>query len=70
MNDDLNNSILLLNEPERTQALKALKEQQLQVPISRTEYLYQSLCSLYWLSPIGFIHNKEKHKTCWELVSI
>lgn len=66
----MENSILLLQEPQRTEELKALKEQQLQVPISRTEYLYQTLCSLYWLSPIGFLHNKDKHRTCWELVSI
>lgn len=66
----MENSILLLQEPERTQQLKELKEQQLQVPISRTDYLYQTLCSLYWLSPIGFLHNKDKHRTCWELVSI
>lgn len=66
----MENSILLLQEPERTQQLKELKEQQLQVPISRTDYLYQTLCSLYWLSPLGFLHNKDKHRTCWELVSI
>ena len=66
----MENSILILQEPNRSEALKALKEDIIQQPISKTDYMFQTLCSLYWLSPLGFLHNREKHKTCWELVSI
>ncbi len=61
-------SILELPIEQKNLALKELKALQMTQPMTKTDMLYQSLCSLFWLSPLGYLKDSEKYNECWNIL--
>jgi len=59
-------SVLELPQEQKNEILKELKAQY--PPQSKYDMITGSLCSLFWLSPVGYLVNIDKHKECWNIL--